>query len=79
MDTTASTKFQNYLALKVNEAEHPHDHGANLPFKKVKITGKRTIIDSQSSDGGASKSRHTENLLHPSTHETKAKQSLFQT
>ena len=70
MYTTASTESQNYLALKVNEAENLHNNGPNLPFKKLKITGKRTIIDSQSSDGGAFKSRHTENLQHPSAHET---------
>ena len=68
--TTTSTESQNYLALKVNEAENVHDHGPNLPFKKVKTAGKRTIIDSQNGDGGASKSRHTENSHHPSTHET---------
>ena len=70
MDTTTSNKSQKYLALKVNEAENLHDHGPNLPFKKVKTTGKRTIIESQNSNGGAFKSRHTENSQHPSTHET---------
>ena len=79
MDTTTSTKSQNYLALKVNEAKNLYDHWPNLPFKKVETTGKRTIIDSENSDGGASKSRHTENSQHPSAHETKAKKSLFQT
>ena len=69
-DTTIPTKTQNYLAPKVNEIEDPYNHGPDLPSKKVKTAAKRTIVDSHNSDGGDSNSRHTENLQHPSTHET---------